>query len=67
MLKVTSPYDLSLIKEIPMSGKTEIEKALKTAHDLFLNRSEWIPAYEKKSILKKYCVSLVMCRHRLMG
>ena len=51
MLKVTSPYDLSLIKEIPLVGKNEVEKALQTANALFLNQSKWIPAHERIAIL----------------
>src|SRR5688572_1931643 len=52
-LKVYSPFDGKLIKEIPMSGKKEVEVALKTANDLFLDRTRWIPAHKKISILKK--------------
>ena len=53
MLKVYAPYDQSLIKEIPMVGKKKAEEALEKAHQLFLNRDNWIPAYEKKAILNK--------------
>ncbi|HZB12095.1 MAG TPA: aldehyde dehydrogenase family protein [Chryseolinea sp.] len=52
-LKVYSPFDGKLIKEIAMSGKKEVEVALKTANDLFLDRTRWIPAHKKISILKK--------------
>ena len=34
-LKVTSPYDQKLIKELPMMDKGEVEKTIKKAHDLF--------------------------------
>jgi acyl-CoA reductase-like NAD-dependent aldehyde dehydrogenase len=51
-LKVYSPFDGKLINEIPMSGKKEVEVALKTANDLFLDRTRWIPAHKKISILK---------------
>jgi len=53
MLKVLSPYDQSLIKEIPLVGKSEVEKALATAYDLFQNQSKWIPAYERIAILER--------------
>ncbi|MBL4667765.1 MAG: aldehyde dehydrogenase family protein [Flavobacteriales bacterium] len=53
MLKVLSPYDQSLIKEIPLVGKAEVEKALATAYDLFQNQSKWIPAYERIAILER--------------
>ncbi|VAV83410.1 Succinate-semialdehyde dehydrogenase [NAD(P)+], partial [hydrothermal vent metagenome] len=53
MLKVTSPYDLSLIKEIPLVGKAEVEKALATASALFQDQSKWIPAHERIAILHR--------------
>lgn len=53
MLKVLSPYDQSLIKEIPLVGKEEVEKALATAYSLFLDQSKWIPSYERIAILER--------------
>lgn len=53
MLKVTSPFDLSLIQEIPLVGKEAVEKALKTADALFQEQSKWIPAHERIAILKR--------------
>ncbi len=53
MLKVLSPYDQSLIKEIPLVGKSEVEKALQTAHNLFQDQSKWIPPHERIAILKR--------------
>ncbi len=53
MLKVVSPYDQTLIKEIPLVGKEEVEKALSTAYDLFQNQSKWIPAHERIAILER--------------
>ncbi len=53
MLKVLSPYDLSLIKEIPLVGKNEVEKALATAYALFQDQSKWIAPYERIAILKR--------------
>ncbi|MEA1897801.1 MAG: aldehyde dehydrogenase family protein, partial [Bacteroidota bacterium] len=52
MLKVLSPYDQSLIKEIPLDGKAEVEKALTTAYKLFQDQSKWIPAHERIAILE---------------
>lgn len=52
-LKIYAPYDQSLIMEIPMVGKDEAEKALQTAHKLFLDQEKWIPAYKKKELLDK--------------
>lgn len=53
MLKVLSPYDQSLIKEIPLVGKEEVEKALVTAYELFQDQSKWIPAHERIAILER--------------
>jgi acyl-CoA reductase-like NAD-dependent aldehyde dehydrogenase len=51
MLKITSPYDLSLIKEIPLVRKLEVEKALATAYALFQDQSKWIAPHERIAIL----------------
>ena len=53
MLKILSPYDQKLIKEIPLVGKEEVEKALTTAYGLFQNQSKWIPAHERIAILER--------------
>ncbi len=53
MLKVTSPYDLNLIKEIPLVGKAEVENALTTAYTLFQDQSKWISAHERIAILHR--------------
>jgi len=53
MLKVLSPFDQSLIKEIPMVGKAEVEKALTTAYGLFQDQSKWIPSHERIAILER--------------
>ena len=53
MLQITSPHDLSIIKEIPLVGKVEVEKALSKAYSLFQNQSKLIPAHERISILKR--------------
>lgn len=53
MLQILSPYDLSLIKEIPLVGKPQVENALATAYALFQDQSKWIPAHERIAILKR--------------
>jgi acyl-CoA reductase-like NAD-dependent aldehyde dehydrogenase len=53
MLKITSPYDLSLIKEIPLVGKIEVEKALASAYALFQDQSKWILPHKRIAILKR--------------
>ncbi|MFD2203103.1 aldehyde dehydrogenase family protein [Shivajiella indica] len=52
-LKVFSPFDQSLLKEIPMVGEKEVENALKLAYSLFLDRKKWIPPYKRIEILEK--------------
>lgn len=52
-LKVYNPYNQSLIKEIQMHNAEDLEHTLQVAHRLFLNRKEWIPAYERKAVLEK--------------
>ncbi|MFG4004799.1 aldehyde dehydrogenase family protein [Flavobacterium aquidurense] len=51
--EITSPYDLSFIKELPLIGKNDIDKILDTAQHLFADQSKWIPAYKKIEILEK--------------
>ena len=53
MLKITSSFDLSLIKEIPLAGKNEVEKALQTADTLFQDQSKWLPPHERIAILHR--------------
>ncbi len=53
MLKVLSPFDQSLIREIPLVGKEKVEEALRTAYDLFQKQSKWIPPHERIAILER--------------
>ena len=53
MLKVINPYTSELIKEIPLAGKDEMEKALETAYALFQDTSQWLPAHVRIAILEK--------------
>jgi acyl-CoA reductase-like NAD-dependent aldehyde dehydrogenase len=52
-LKVFSPYDQSLLKEIPMQGAKEVEKVLEKAYALFLDREKWLPPFKRIEILEK--------------
>jgi len=51
--EITSPYDQSFIKELPLIGKNEIDNILNTAQNLFTDQSKWIPAYKRIEILEK--------------
>ena len=53
MLKVLSPYDQSVIKELPLVGKEEVEKALQTAYKLFIDQSKWIAPHKRIAILER--------------
>ncbi len=52
-IKVISPYDLSLIQEIPMVGKKAVQEALETADKLFKVRSKWLSPHERIALLDK--------------
>ncbi|OXA88959.1 aldehyde dehydrogenase family protein [Flavobacterium hercynium] len=51
--KVIFPYDQSLVKELPLINKMEIENILNTAQNLFKDQSNWIPAFKRIEILEK--------------
>jgi acyl-CoA reductase-like NAD-dependent aldehyde dehydrogenase len=53
MLQVTNPYNQTVIKEIPLADKKEVEQALIKAEFLFKNQSQWIPAHERIAILER--------------
>lgn len=53
MLQVLSPYNLQLIKEIPLADKAAADKALDTAFHLFNDQSKWLPAWQRIEILEK--------------
>lgn len=53
MLKVYSPFDNHLIKEIPFSDWSSINDAITTSYNLFNNISKHIPAFERVEILEK--------------
>lgn len=51
--KILFPYDQSVVKELPLITKIDIENALETAHKLFNDQSNWIPAFKRIEILEK--------------
>ncbi|OJJ18629.1 aldehyde dehydrogenase [marine bacterium AO1-C] len=53
MLQVKSPYDESLINEIPLVGKAEVETALSVAYSLFVDQDAWLKPHERMVILEK--------------
>ncbi len=52
MLQVKSPYDESLIKEMPLAGKAEAETALSVAYSLFVDQDAWLKPHERIAILE---------------
>ncbi|RLD80912.1 MAG: aldehyde dehydrogenase, partial [Bacteroidetes bacterium] len=53
ILKVTSPFDGHLIKEIPLMDESQVEELLANAHSLFNDRSRWLPKHQRIEILEK--------------
>jgi len=51
--KIVFPYNQSLVKELPLINKNEVENILNTAQKLFNDQSNWIPAYKRIEILEK--------------
>jgi len=52
MLQVLSPFDQSLIKEIPMDGAEKVEQALTTADALFNDTENWLSPHQRIHILE---------------
>ena len=52
-LKVNRAFDGTLINEVPMNDASDVENALQLAHGLFLDRSQWLPAWQRIAILEK--------------
>jgi acyl-CoA reductase-like NAD-dependent aldehyde dehydrogenase len=54
LLKVIAPYDQHLIQELPMTTMDGAEVLLADAHALFLDRSQWLPKFERIKIMKNF-------------
>jgi acyl-CoA reductase-like NAD-dependent aldehyde dehydrogenase len=52
-LEVKRPFDGTLIKEISLNDANDVENALQLAHGLFLDRAQWLPAWQRIAILEK--------------
>ena len=53
MLKIYSPFDNSLLKELPLNNATEVENALAIATQLNKQQPLGLPAYQRIEILEK--------------
>ena len=51
-ITVTNPFDGSIVKEIAKNSAADVENALSTAHQLFSDQSQWLPAYQRIEILE---------------
>lgn len=52
-IKVTNPFDGSLVAEIAKQSGDDVEQALANGYKLFNDRSAWLPAYQRIAILEK--------------
>lgn len=53
MLKIYSPYDNSLLKELPLNNALDVENALTKATLLNKQNAQGLPAYQRIEILEK--------------
>lgn len=56
MLTVCNPFSLETIGEIPLGTWDQADSWLNTADKLHRDRSSWLPAYERITILHKTAV-----------
>ncbi len=52
-LQVRSPFNEHKIEEVPMIDADQGEKILKTAYQIFNDRKQWLPKYQRIKILEK--------------
>lgn len=50
---VTAPFDTSELATLDAASSSDAEKALETAHNLFINKSDWLSASKRIEILNK--------------
>ncbi len=53
MLKVFSPYNQQLIKEVVLHKAEDVERALHKAKAVFNDKQNWLPAFQRVSILER--------------
>lgn len=53
ILRVTSPFDHHLIREFPLSGEEQAEKALERAYRLFHDPGRWLKRHQRITILER--------------
>ena len=65
MLEVVAPFDRSLIASVETSDADAVEQALDTAHRLFRDRDQWLPASSRIEILEKTVAIMTECAEEL--
>ena len=53
MIEVVNPFDEEVIGSVESVNSDTVEQYLETAHKIFRNRKNWMPAYQRIEILKK--------------
>lgn len=51
-LEVFSPYDQQLVGKVSTSGEAHVEQAIKTASQLFSNKSQWLSKSARRKVLQ---------------
>lgn len=64
-IKILSPYDEHLIKEIPMQNEKEALAAIELAYKTFNDRDNWLPKHERRTILEKAVAIMEKRKHEL--
>ena len=52
MLQILSPYNQTLIREIPFNNKQDVHRCLDTASALFNDKQKWLVAHERVRVLE---------------
>jgi len=53
---IVNPYDQTYLGSLPLVTWDDIDKDLATAQQLFKDRQQWLPAFERINILKKTAI-----------
>ena len=51
-IEVTSPFDGRVVGSVPFTTVEQVQQAIDTAHERFLDVDNWIPKYKRVEILE---------------
>lgn len=51
--QVSNPFDHSVVGEVPIASAEQVQQAIATAHGVFLDRDNWLPAWRRIEILER--------------